>query len=56
MNFPVPRRSAIRSHDGKPAFAQVEHRARTLAASLPTNRAYLDALGGGGQTARERAS
>lgn len=37
-------------------FAQVEQRGRMLAASLPGNRAYLDALAGGLMPSREIAS
>ncbi len=47
MNFAPPGRAAIRTHtQGSVASAlrQVDQRARVLAASLPTNRAYLDAL------------
>jgi len=47
MGFPPPTAGAIRG-DGTAAVTsqmrQAEQRARTLVASLPTNRAYLDAL------------
>lgn len=47
MGFTPPRDSLIRT-DGvdtaRRAFQQVEARARTLAAGMPTNRSYLDAL------------
>lgn len=42
MGFPAPPPGAIRS--GDVSLRQVEQRARALAAGLPTNRAYLDAL------------
>lgn len=47
MNFPPPAARAFESgaRDGvAPLLRQVEQRARALMASLPTNRAYLDAL------------
>ncbi|UVO49728.1 tryptophan 7-halogenase [Sphingomonas sp. SUN019] len=47
MGFPAPRDFAIRSTGRDAATAamrQVGQRARTLASTLPTNRAYLDAL------------
>lgn len=47
MNFPTPEPGPIRPMpiEGTAALLrQVEQRARTLSASLPTNRAYLDAL------------
>ncbi|MBJ6121800.1 tryptophan halogenase family protein [Sphingomonas mollis] len=47
MGFPPPRPAIVRG-DARADMAQllrgVDQRARTLAASLPTNRAYLDAL------------
>ncbi|MEG3179519.1 tryptophan halogenase family protein [Sphingomonas sp. LT1P40] len=42
MGFPAPQTGPLQS-PVRPR-AQVEQRARTLAASLPTNRSYLDAL------------
>jgi hypothetical protein len=43
MGFPAPAAQLVRG--GTPvALAPVDQRARTLAASLPTNRSYLDAL------------
>ncbi|WP_457311353.1 tryptophan halogenase family protein [Sphingomonas sp. UYAg733] len=51
MGFAPPGQGAVRtgSDDGVSAqLRQVEQRARTLAASLPTNRTYLDALRGAG--------
>lgn len=44
MGFPRPRASAMQQAACEPAFTGVEQRARTLVASLPTNRTYLDAL------------
>ncbi len=45
MGFPAPADGAIRITRGiAKSLGQVEQRARALAASLPTNRAYLDAL------------
>lgn len=47
MGFPAPPRRAGRPHgaDGlAKLFGQVEQRGRALAASLPSNRAYMDAL------------
>ena len=47
MGFPPPAGSSVRaegSGGAAHALRQVEARARALAASLPTNRAYLDAL------------
>jgi hypothetical protein len=47
MGFPAPADGAMRGADPGAAAAslqQAEHRARVLAASLPTNRLYLDAL------------
>lgn len=47
MGFPAPDDSAIGRADGGrliPALRQIEQRARTLAASLPANRVYLDAV------------
>lgn len=44
MGFPLPAGSAMRP-SGPPATGAVEQRSRALVASLPTNRAYLDALG-----------
>lgn len=52
MGFAPPASPALRG-DAIPALAQVEHRARSLASSLPTNRAYLDALGAGLSPVRE---
>ena len=52
MGFAPPAAHAVRS-DAGPSLAQVEQRARALASSLPTNRAYLDALGAGLSPARE---
>ena len=43
MGAPAPHPSALRRGDA-PGLAQVAQRARALAASLPGNRAYLDAL------------
>ncbi|MEZ0243882.1 MAG: tryptophan 7-halogenase, partial [Sphingomonas sp.] len=43
MGFAPPPARAIRG-DGAPPLAQTQQRARTLASSLPTNRAYLDAM------------
>ena len=43
MGFPAPTRQPV-SGGAPVALAPVEHRARSLAASLPTNRSYLDAL------------
>jgi tryptophan 7-halogenase len=47
MGWPAPAAPAVR--DGRvealaPQLAQARHKARALAAGLPTNRAYLDAL------------
>jgi hypothetical protein len=47
MGFPAPAGGAIRTETTDAVangLRQVEQRARTLAAALPTNRAYLDAL------------
>lgn len=47
MGFPVPPPGAVRAHrspDVAAAVRQLDQRTRALAASLPTNRAYLDAL------------
>jgi len=47
MGFPVPTRGPIATTDRARAetlLAQVDQRKRMLAAGLPTNRAYLDAL------------
>ncbi len=45
MGFPPPPRSPLRSRgDAANVLHQVRQRARTLAANLPTNRAYLTAL------------
>ena len=44
MGFPVPPAGAIRVGDAAAQLAEVERRGRALAAGLPTNRAYLDAL------------
>lgn len=47
MGFPAPSESAILRNDPAAVvqqFQQVEQRVRTLAAGLPTNRVYLDAL------------
>ena len=43
MGFPVPLPGALRS-DRPIALSQVEQRSRSLTASLPTNRVYLEAL------------
>ena len=58
MGFAPPATGRLRSAGTAPAFAQVEQRARTLAASLPTNRAYLSALAAAPRSAQalERAS
>jgi tryptophan 7-halogenase len=44
MGFPAPGTGAVRGADAAPLLRQVEQRSRGLTASLPTNRAYLDAL------------
>lgn len=47
MGFPAPRPSPVRraAHPDLPnQLRQIDQRARALTASLPTNRAYLDAL------------
>lgn len=44
MGFPAPSLGPIRAPTSDAALRQAEQRARTLAASLPTNRLYLDAL------------
>lgn len=47
MGFPAPHSGPVRSEGAAAAAGQLrqaDQRARTLAASLPTNRAYLDAL------------
>ena len=47
MGFSPPRRSRILTDTQSAAdglLSQIDHRGRTLAAALPTNRAYLDAL------------
>jgi hypothetical protein len=47
MGFAPPPGGAIRTSAGEAVVAQMrqaEQRGRALAASLPTNRAYLDAL------------
>jgi hypothetical protein len=47
MGFPPPATRAMRaarSGDAAAALRQIDHRARTLASSLPGNRAYLSAL------------
>ena len=47
MGYPAPAAGAIRSDTRGAVLAQMrqaEQRGRTLAASLPGNRAYLDAL------------
>ncbi len=47
MGFPAPARGSVDTGTGDAvakSLRQVEQRARTLAAGLPTNRAYLDAL------------
>lgn len=46
MGFPPPAAGPLRDGRGSavPLLRQAAQRARTLAASLPTNRAYLDAL------------
>jgi hypothetical protein len=46
MGFSPPRASPIRLDRPMPPLSQTDQRARTLAAGLPTNRAYLDALRG----------
>jgi hypothetical protein len=43
MGFAPPPGGALRGEAPVP-LGQVDHRARTLASSLPTNRAYLDAM------------
>ena len=55
MGWPAPAPPPLRG-EGMPSFAPVEQRARTLLASLPANRAYLDALGREVATAKVRAS
>jgi tryptophan 7-halogenase len=47
MGFAPPADQPVRG-GALPPLAQVEQRARTLASSLPTNRAYLDALAAAG--------
>lgn len=46
MGFPAPAAGPVREHraGAERLMAQTAQRARTLAASLPANRAYLDAL------------
>ncbi|QDZ08752.1 tryptophan 7-halogenase [Sphingomonas panacisoli] len=44
MGFPPPAASPIELDAAVPSLSQVDQRARSLAASLPTNRAYLDDL------------
>jgi hypothetical protein len=44
MGFAPPGPGPIGIDGGVPSLDQIERRARTLAAGLPTNRAYLDAL------------
>ena len=44
MGVPASAAGVVRADGPAPDFGQVEQRARALAASLPTNRAYLDAL------------
>jgi hypothetical protein len=44
MGFAPPAARAIRLDGAAPPLQQVDQRARGLAASLPTNRVYLDAL------------
>jgi len=46
MGFPPPRPGPIAGNPASVAagLRQVEHRARSLAAALPTNRSYVDAL------------
>ncbi len=44
MSFAPPAARAIRLDGAAPPLQQVGQRARSLAASLPTNRVYLDAL------------
>lgn len=56
MGFPAPAAGRIRLAGAIPSFSQVEQRGRALAASLPTNRAYLDALATAAIPALERAS
>lgn len=56
MGFPAPPPGPLRPVGAPPAFHQVEQRGRTLAASLPTNRAYLAALAADAAAALERAS
>jgi len=54
MGFPPPPAPAIRPEGAAAAaraLRQVSERSRTLAASLPTNRAYLDALRAGAAAA-----
>ena len=56
MSFPTPAPGAIRTETSSivRGVAQVERRARALCASLPTNRAYLDALGAAGRPPFEK--
>ena len=56
MGFPRPATSPIRRTSIAPAPADVARRTRALAASLPTNRAYLDALRASVATPIERIS
>lgn len=57
MGFAPPPAGPVRAAGAAPAFGQVEQRGRTLAASLPTNRAYLSALAAAqSASAMERAS
>jgi hypothetical protein len=44
MGWPAPPSPAMTDAGAIEALAQVRQRARTLAAALPTHRAYLDAL------------
>jgi hypothetical protein len=55
MGFPPP--AGWPASDGAvAALAEMRQRARTLAAGLPTNRAYLDALAGERPAAAEAAA
>lgn len=56
MGFAPPAANPIRSNRPPPAFGQIEQRARTLTASLPANRAYLDALAASSPAVMSRAS